>query len=90
MPVQVPSTAVRVEPSAGVPVTLGDTVFTGGAAVTATVGLEAWLVGPPGFVAVTTTTIAWSMSLSVGRVVRVGRARDVGAVRAVGVAALPR
>ena len=66
MPVQVPGSAVSVPPSAGVPLMLGGVALAGGAALTGAVGADAWLVEPPGFVAVTTTTIAWPASAGPG------------------------
>ncbi len=66
VPVQVPGSTVTVPPSAGVPVTLGGTVLTGGSAVTAAVGAEVSVAEPPPFVAVTSTTIAWPASAPVG------------------------
>ena len=70
VPVQVPGSTVSVLPSDGSPETLGGVALAGGAAVTGVVGAEVWLVEPPGFVAVTTTTIAWPASARAGRVAR--------------------
>jgi hypothetical protein len=57
VPVHVPSVAVRVWPTSGVPLIAGSAVFTGGAAVTTAVWLLVAARLPPGFVAVTTTRI---------------------------------
>ena len=61
-----PGSTVSVEPSSGVPETLGGVALTGGAAATGPVGADASEAEPPGFVAVTTTTIAWPASSVVG------------------------
>ena len=66
MPVQVPGSTVSVAPSDGSPETLGGVALAGGAAVTGVDGVDVWLVEPPGFVAVTTTTIAWPTSAAPG------------------------
>jgi hypothetical protein len=54
VPVQVPVVAVRVSPSAAVPLIDGGTVLTGGVAVTTAVCALVVLALPAAFVAVTT------------------------------------
>ena len=76
-------------PSRAVPETTGTTVFTGGAAATTPVTAETADELPPAFVPVTTTRSVPPTSAATARVGRDGRAGDVRAAGARGVAALP-
>ncbi len=64
-PVQVPSWAVSVCVSRGVPVIVGTAVFTGGSGSTGADGSDDAVVEPPLFVAVTRTRIVAPTSAGV-------------------------
>ena len=62
VPVQVPSSAVSVAPSCGVPEIDGAPVLDGASATTGALAAEVAVSLPPAFVPVTETRIAWPTS----------------------------